>query len=281
MPSSRRSPRATATSSPCTTTSRCVRVRVLVFLLGLVLVLVLLRARVNACARRRGARGTRRTVVVTQPDAPHGDPLGRARVEVAYREAAELAVAEDRLALLLIKVAAVDAAAHVGHDLGAAAAVDKDDEAQAREPRLVLVVERVQPRRLVLSTAATVQVGLLRLALRALDPPRPEVKLAVANCKAAGIRVVCITGDNKRTAETICRQIGIFGENEDLTGKSYTCREFEELTREEKLAAVMRASLFSRTEPGHKSQLVDLLQSQGLVVAMVGFFSSFRVIVAC
>ncbi|KIK59711.1 hypothetical protein GYMLUDRAFT_244928 [Collybiopsis luxurians FD-317 M1] len=103
-----------------------------------------------------------------------------------------------------------------------------------------------------------------------LDPPRPEVRLAVANCKAAGIRVVCITGDNKRTAETICKQIGIFDENEDLTGKSYTGRELDELSHEEKVAAVQRASLFSRTEPGHKSQLVDLLQGLGLIVAMTG-----------
>jgi P-type Ca2+ transporter type 2A len=102
-----------------------------------------------------------------------------------------------------------------------------------------------------------------------LDPPRPEVRLAVANCKAAGIRVICITGDNKGTAETICRHIGIFGEDEDLTGKSYTGRELDELSHEEKVAAVQRASLFSRTEPGHKSQLVDLLQGLGLVVAMV------------
>lgn len=107
-----------------------------------------------------------------------------------------------------------------------------------------------------------------------LDPPRPEVRLAVANCKAAGIRIICITGDNKGTAEAICRQIGIFRDDEDLTDKSYTGRELDALSHEEKTRAVQRASLFSRTEPGHKSQLVDLLQGLGLVVAMASVFLS-------
>ena len=103
-----------------------------------------------------------------------------------------------------------------------------------------------------------------------LDPPRPEVAESIRKCKEAGIRVVVITGDNQNTAETICRQIGVFSEYENLKGKSYTGREFDALSDAEKLQAAKTALLFSRTEPTHKSQLVDLLQSTGEVVAMTG-----------
>jgi len=103
-----------------------------------------------------------------------------------------------------------------------------------------------------------------------LDPPRPEVAASIRECKNAGIRVIMITGDNQTTAETICRQVGIFGLDEDVRGKSFTGRQFDALSEAEKSYAAKTASVFSRVEPSHKSKLVDLLQDLGEVVAMTG-----------
>eukprot|EP00300_Choanocystis_sp_HF-7_P019030 c20214_g1_i1.p1 GENE.c20214_g1_i1~~c20214_g1_i1.p1 ORF type:complete len:996 (-),score=301.47 c20214_g1_i1:161-3148(-) len=103
-----------------------------------------------------------------------------------------------------------------------------------------------------------------------MDPPRPEVKEAIETCHTAGIRVIVITGDNKATAESICKSIGIFQPGENLAGRSYTGQEFDALSLEEQKKAVLRASLFARTEPAHKKRLVELLQQQGQVCAMTG-----------
>ncbi|KAB1223977.1 Calcium-transporting ATPase 1, endoplasmic reticulum-type [Morella rubra] len=109
-------------------------------------------------------------------------------------------------------------------------------------------------------------VGLVGLR----DPPRKEVYQAIKDCRAAGIRVMVITGDNKNTAEAICREIGVFGPNEDLRSKSLIGKEFMELRDQKAHLQQSGGLLFSRAEPRHKQEIVRLLKEDGEVVAMTG-----------
>ncbi|XP_069840483.1 sarcoplasmic/endoplasmic reticulum calcium ATPase 1 isoform X1 [Dendropsophus ebraccatus] len=103
-----------------------------------------------------------------------------------------------------------------------------------------------------------------------LDPPRKEVMGSIQLCREAGIRVIMITGDNKGTAIAICRRIGIFGEDDDVSGRAYTGREFDDLPPAEQREACKRASCFARVEPTHKSKIVEFLQSFDEITAMTG-----------
>ncbi|XP_031813244.1 sarcoplasmic/endoplasmic reticulum calcium ATPase 3 [Sarcophilus harrisii] len=103
-----------------------------------------------------------------------------------------------------------------------------------------------------------------------LDPPRREVASAVEMCRRAGIRVIMITGDNKGTAVAICRRVGIFSEAEDVAGRAYTGREFDDMAPEQQRAACLNARCFARVEPAHKSKIVEYLQSFREITAMTG-----------
>merc|ERR1711902_453989 len=103
-----------------------------------------------------------------------------------------------------------------------------------------------------------------------LDPPRLEVKPSIARCREAGIRVIMITGDNKNTAEAICKRIGIFAEDERTDGLAFSGKEFDELTPNEQRNAVANSRMFARVEPFHKSNIVEYLQSMNEISAMTG-----------
>ncbi|HLC96598.1 MAG TPA: cation-translocating P-type ATPase [Candidatus Nanoarchaeia archaeon] len=105
-------------------------------------------------------------------------------------------------------------------------------------------------------------VGLVGM----IDPPRLEVKDAVAQCKSAGIQVMVITGDYPLTAQAIAQEIGLF-EKGDLVlhGDDIDAMSDEELTRK-----INQVRIISRALPIQKSRIVDALQRSGHIVAMTG-----------
>merc|ERR1712076_80650 len=103
-----------------------------------------------------------------------------------------------------------------------------------------------------------------------LDPPRMEVAPAIVLCKEAGIRVIMITGDNKNTAEAICKRIGIFAEDERTDGVAFSGREFDDLSPSEQKTACANSRMFARVEPFHKSKIVEYLQQMKEITAMTG-----------
>jgi len=140
-------------------------------------------------------------------------------------------------------------------------------EAQARAGRRVLAFARCR-----LGAGkqdlehADVASGLTLLGLVGIiDPPRDEAIRAVAQCRAAGIRVVMITGDHGVTASAIARQLGM---GEDI--KAITGPELELMDDTAMRQAVAEARVFARASPEHKLRLVRALQANGEVVAMTG-----------
>jgi Ca2+-transporting ATPase len=96
-----------------------------------------------------------------------------------------------------------------------------------------------------------------------IDPPREEVKGAIAKCKEAGIKVVMITGDLKTTAEAIAKELGI-------EGRSMTGQELEKVSDDELAAMVNEIAIYARVNPEQKMKIVDALKAKGHVVAMTG-----------
>ena len=113
---------------------------------------------------------------------------------------------------------------------------------------------------------ADVASGLTLLGIVGIiDPPRQEAVEAVANCSAAGIRVVMITGDHGVTASAIASQLGMGEALAAVTGPEVEAMD-EAALRE----AVRHARVFARASPEHKLRLVRALQANGEVVAMTG-----------
>ena len=99
-----------------------------------------------------------------------------------------------------------------------------------------------------------------------IDPPRPEARTAVAEARAAGIRVLMITGDHPRTALRIATELGIV----EAGARVLTGTELEAADDQELETAVRDVSLYARVAPEHKLRIVDALRANGHIVAMTG-----------
>ena len=99
-----------------------------------------------------------------------------------------------------------------------------------------------------------------------MDPPREEVKDAIARCYKAGIRVAMITGDHPLTALAIARRLGIAKqETEVITGN-----QLDAMSDEELCASVKGYRVFARVTPQHKVRIVQAFKQNDMVVAMGG-----------
>lgn len=104
-------------------------------------------------------------------------------------------------------------------------------------------------------------LGLLAFA----DPLRPEVSGAIAQCRAAGLRVLMITGDHPATAHAIAAQAGLGNAAAVVTGTQIATMNAAELQH-----CVQRNEVFARIKPQQKLLIVEALKAQGEVVAMTG-----------
>ena len=104
-------------------------------------------------------------------------------------------------------------------------------------------------------------LGLIALE----DPVRPDVPQAIAECHAAGIRVVMMTGDHPVTAISVARQVGLPGDGAVITGA-----ELAALSDDELRARLADTHIFCRVQPEQKLRLVQAFRARGDVVAMTG-----------
>ena len=99
-----------------------------------------------------------------------------------------------------------------------------------------------------------------------IDPPRPEVAVAITEARRAGIRVIMITGDHPQTAVRIATDLGIVAPG----ASALSGAQLDALSDADFRAAVHQTSVYARVMPAHKLRIVDALQLEGNIVAMTG-----------
>ena len=133
--------------------------------------------------------------------------------------------------------------------------------------RVLACAERVWDIAPVNYEAENLENGLCFVGLCGMiDPVRPEVKAAIAECRNAGIRPIMITGDHIDTAVAIAKELGIITEDTcAITGS-----QLNDMTDEEFESKFRNISVYARVQPEHKTRIVNAWRNAGYVTAMTG-----------
>ncbi|MGY3090942.1 Ca2+-transporting ATPase [Hymenobacter sp. UYAg731] len=147
--------------------------------------------------------------------------------------------------------------------------LEKRANAQAAQGfRVLAYAARLLPAMPEKIDAATLETGLACIGFASLiDPARAEAAQAVAECQAAGIIPVMITGDHKLTAEAIAKKLGILSKPEELV---LTGPELAELDEPAFAAVVEKVRVYARVDPAQKLRIISALQNRHQFVAMTG-----------
>ena len=147
------------------------------------------------------------------------------------------------------------------------APIEEANEQMARQALRVLAFGYKDVDSVDCSDVAGTESGLTFCGLVGMiDPPREEVKQAVAECRAAGILPVMITGDHKITASAIAEQLGILGDGR----RAITGTELEQMSDDELYNQVRDIAVYARVSPEHKMRIVSAWQRRGKIVSMTG-----------
>ena len=218
--------------------------------------LLVMAAKANTTAKTTG--------LVREDEIPFDSDRKRMTVLARDKSGMQLALAKGAPDILLdlCRYAMTDKGVHLITPAMRNAILQANDYMARSALRVLGFAVKENPANLNNSESEMVFVGMVGM----IDPPRREVRDAVAKCRQAKIRTVMITGDHKVTACAIAEQIGILRADDMVM----TGAEIDRISEEQFRQMVHKINVFARVSPGHKLKIVQALKRRGEIVAMTG-----------
>lgn len=143
-----------------------------------------------------------------------------------------------------------------------------NDNMASEALRVLGLAYREMPRGIELEDELNIERDLIFLALAGMiDPPRLSAQKAVGICRVAGIKTIMITGDHKKTAEAVAKELRILTDPSQLVISGH---ELDNMNDYQLKNIINKAAVYARVSPKHKIRIVRILKEAGHIVAMTG-----------